>query len=218
MSRPYFWSYWERTGCMEVYCGGAVHRTRGALRLGKRDRWYRRVNVQPQNPAYSGFLHKASILPWHTQPPSSSCKQMHGPPQLLAQLYFSGNSDLLPACPFMLWHNVACSSWPPLERLDILSTVSSLCMWCNMVVFSGSTAGGERVQSIVLFPSPLLLFLFGWVTHQKSPCARFSSHPRSGQYESSPQDRRTKGHTCDTLRPFGIWVRSVSWSSKPGFQ
>lgn len=57
-----------------VQCGQAVQRTRGALRQGKRDRWYRRVNVQTQNAAVSGFFHRASIIAHPT--PSSSCTQM----------------------------------------------------------------------------------------------------------------------------------------------
>ena len=96
---------------------------------------------------------------------------MHKPLSLLCS---PGDLNLLPACPFMLWHNVARIGWPPLRPLDTLLTVSPYCMWCNIGLFSGSTVGGGGLLGIVkplcgFFPSPLLLFLFGWVTHQKKP-------------------------------------------------
>lgn len=208
----------RRRVCKGVPCGVAVQRTRGALRLWKRDRWYRRVNVQAQNPAYSGFLHKASILLRHTQPPASSCTQMHIPPQLLPLLCLPGNSNALSGCHLMLWHNVACNGWPELGLLVTLLTVSPLCIWCNIRVFSGSTGGGTELQAIFFFflNSSFCFCSVEWLI-KKSPCALFSLHPRPGQYESSPAERRTKGHTCDTLRPFGIWVRIVNCSSKSGF-
>lgn len=108
-------------------------------------------------------------------PPSSSCTQMHIPPQLLTPLCSSGYLNLLSACPFMLWHNVACYGWPPLVQVHTLLTVNPPCMWCNIGVFSGSTGGGKGLYGIVFFPSPLLLFLFGRVTRQKkSLCTLFS--------------------------------------------
>lgn len=166
--------------------------------LGKGDRWYLRVNVQPQNVAYSGFLHKASILLWHTQPPSSSCTQMLIPPQLLC---LSGNLSVLSACPFLLWHNVVCNRWPPTTHT---LTVCSLYMWCNIGVFWGSVWGwGGRASGhcIFFFTPPSVSVRLS--DSSKRPCSFFTPYPRSGQYERSPGERRTKGHTCDTLRPFG---------------
>lgn len=48
-------------------------------------------------------------------PPSSSCKQMHVPPQLLALLCFPGNYNMVSAWPIMLRYNVACNSWSTLH-------------------------------------------------------------------------------------------------------
>lgn len=163
------------SGCKRVQCCQATLRTRGALRPGKRDRWYRRVNAQPQNPAYSGFLHKASILPWQNQPPLLILHPDAYPSSASHPIVLSLN--VLPACPFMLWHNVAFNGWPPLGQLDILLTVPPVCVhvWCNMGVISGSTGGGDRVAGHCTFSFTTPSVLFGWVTHQKKRlCTLFS--------------------------------------------
>lgn len=89
-----------------------------------------------------------------------------------------------------------------------------------MGVFSGSTGGGlQGCGALYFFLHPSFCFCsVEWLIKKKkkAPVHSFLPHSRSGQYESRPGERRTKGHTCDTLRPFGIWVRIVSWSLKPG--
>lgn len=175
----------KRSGHKRVWC---AQRTRGALKPGKRDRWYRRVNVQPQNPAFSGFPHKASILPWYTQPPSSSCTQMHVPPQLLVPLCLPGHLNVLSACPFMLWHNVACNSWLPLVLLHMLLTVSPLRMWCNIGVFSGSTEGGMGLQGIVFFLHPSFGFCpVEWLIKKKAPLHSFLPFQGLANVKAAPE-------------------------------
>lgn len=93
------------------------------LRFGKMDRWYRRVwmyspKIQPSQvsstkvPFYHGTPHP--LLSLHTD----ECPTPASSPIVL------GNLNVLSACPFILWHNVACNGWPPLWLLDTLLTVS----------------------------------------------------------------------------------------------
>lgn len=191
-------------------CWGSLQ-DKGCIEAGEKGKMIHACECTAPKPSLLRFPPQSFLFTMAHPAPSSSWTQMHIPPQLLPLFHLLGNLNVLSEHPFTLWHNVACNGWPPLGLLDRLFTVSPLCMWCNIRVFSGSTEEGTGLQAIVLSPSPLLLFFFAWVTHQKSPYALFSPHPRSGQYERSPRERRTKGHTWHT-KAFGIWVRIVNWS------
>lgn len=102
----------------------------------------------------------------------------------------------------LLWHNVVCNRWPPTTHT---LTVCSLCIcdviWeCFEAVF-GVWGGRAAGHCIFFFTPPSVSVRLS--DSSKSPCSFFTPYPRSGQYERSPGERRTKGHTCDTLRPFG---------------
>ncbi len=91
--------------------------------------------------------------------PSSSCTQMHIPPQLLTLLCLSGNLNVLKACPFMLRHNVACNGWPPLGLPATLNCQPFLCV-CDVIseCFQEELGGEQGCRALYFFLHPSFCF------------------------------------------------------------